>query len=57
MLRGFTAEEIAESTENGIVSVTCEFCGEKYDFDPVELAADEAEPSAPDEPGAFGEKD
>jgi molecular chaperone Hsp33 len=52
MLRRFTAEEIAESTENGVVSVTCEFCGQKYDFDPVELTADA--PDA-DEPGAFGE--
>jgi molecular chaperone Hsp33 len=57
MLRRFTAEEIAESTENGIVSVTCEFCSEKYDFDPAELTAGESEPPASDEPGALGEKD
>ena len=57
MLRRFTAQEIAESTENGRISVTCEFCGEKYDFDPAELAADAPEPPASDEPGAFGEND
>ena len=57
MLRRFSAEEIAESTENGRISVTCEFCGEKYEFDPAELAADAPEPPAADEPGAFGESE
>ena len=38
MLAGFSAEEIAESTENGAISVTCEFCGKKYSFDPAEFA-------------------
>jgi molecular chaperone Hsp33 len=62
MLQRFSPEELAESTENGIISVTCEFCGEKYDFDPAEVAADAPEPPPPDEPdsdepGAFGEEE
>ena len=38
MLGRFTAEEIADSTEDGRISVTCEFCGSKYEFDPAEFA-------------------
>src|SRR5262249_6164863 len=38
MLSRFTAEEIADSTENGRIHVTCEFCGTRYDFDPAEFA-------------------
>lgn len=37
VLATFTAEEIVESTENGAISVTCEFCGKKYGFDPAEF--------------------
>jgi molecular chaperone Hsp33 len=43
MLAGFTAEEIVASTENGIISVTCEFCGTRYDFDPAEFAGPAAD--------------
>ncbi len=43
MLAGFTAEEIVASTENGIISVTCEFCGTRYDFDPAEFAGPSAD--------------
>mgnify|MGYP000014260215 CR=1 FL=1 len=32
MLGRFTAEEIAESTEDGRIAVTCEFCNSTYDF-------------------------
>jgi len=39
LLSTFTAEEIAESTENGAISVTCEFCGTRYGFDPAEFGA------------------
>jgi molecular chaperone Hsp33 len=39
MLGRFTAEEIADSTEDGRIAVTCEFCGSKYEFDPAEFAA------------------
>jgi molecular chaperone Hsp33 len=44
VLRNFTAEEIAESTENGRISVTCEFCGKKYGFDPAEFARPAGDP-------------
>ena len=39
VLASFTAEEISESTEEGAISVTCEFCGAKYGFDPAEFGA------------------
>lgn len=35
---GFTADEISESIEDGEISATCEFCGMKYFFDPVEFS-------------------
>lgn len=38
MLRQFSAEEIAESVEDGRISVTCEFCGKRYDFEPQSFA-------------------
>lgn len=38
MLSRFTAEEIAESVEDGEIVVTCEFCGTRYAFDPAEFA-------------------
>jgi molecular chaperone Hsp33 len=38
MLSRFTAEEITESIEDGAISVTCEFCGTRYKFDPGEFA-------------------
>ena len=34
MLARFSAEEIAESVEEGRIVVTCEFCGTRYEFDP-----------------------
>jgi molecular chaperone Hsp33 len=33
ILRQFSAEEIAESIEDGEITVTCEFCGTRYGFD------------------------
>lgn len=33
ILDGFTAEEIEESTEDGEIRVTCEFCAKEYAFD------------------------
>ena len=39
LLATFSAEEIAESTENGAISVTCEFCSKKYRFDPADFVA------------------
>lgn len=38
LLRGFSADEIEASTEDGVISVKCEFCGTKYVFDPAEVA-------------------
>jgi molecular chaperone Hsp33 len=38
MLKGFSAEEIAESTEDGTITVTCEFCGTGYYFDPADFS-------------------
>lgn len=38
ILDGFTAEEIVESTENGLIRVSCEFCSKQYDFDPADFA-------------------
>lgn len=46
VLSNFTAEEITESTEDGAISVTCEFCGTKYDFDPAEFTPAAAPPTA-----------
>jgi len=37
MLGGFSAEEIAESIEDGAILVTCEFCGAGYRFDPQDF--------------------
>ncbi len=39
VLKGFSAEELEHSTENGKISVTCEFCSSHYDFEPSEIAA------------------
>jgi molecular chaperone Hsp33 len=37
MLGRFSTAEIVESTEAGKISVTCEFCGTRYQFDPGEF--------------------
>ncbi|MBX4929761.1 molecular chaperone Hsp33 [Rhizobium binae] len=37
VLKGFSAEEIEESQENGEIAVTCEFCSTTYRFEPTEL--------------------
>lgn len=38
VLSGFPAEEIRDSTEDGKVVVTCEFCSTRYEFDPLQFA-------------------
>lgn len=38
ILEGFTAEEIQDSVEDGVIKVNCEFCSKEYEFDPVEFA-------------------
>lgn len=37
VLTGFSAEEIAESQEDGAIAVTCEFCSTTYRYDVSEL--------------------
>lgn len=37
VLRGFSAEEIEASEEDGEIAVTCEFCSTTYRYDPSEL--------------------
>ncbi|MEQ1951806.1 Hsp33 family molecular chaperone [Mesorhizobium sp. CN2-181] len=37
ILDGFTAEEITDSTEDGIIRVNCEFCSKAYAFKPEEF--------------------
>jgi molecular chaperone Hsp33 len=47
MLGGFSADEIEESIEDDAISVTCEFCGAKYVFDPrqfIDTAGDSSNP-------------
>lgn len=38
ILDGFSPDEIAESTQDGIIRVSCEFCSKHYEFDPGEFA-------------------
>lgn len=38
VLDSFTTEEIAESIEDGVIRVNCEFCSTEYLFDPDEFA-------------------
>lgn len=40
ILDGFSAEEITDSVENGVISVDCEFCSKKYEFEPAEFSAE-----------------
>jgi molecular chaperone Hsp33 len=37
ILSGFTAEEIRQSTEDGAITVACEFCSTAHTFDPAEF--------------------
>ena len=38
ILVGFTPDELAESTEEGKITVSCEFCSTEYSFDPSEFS-------------------
>ncbi len=38
MLRSFPQDERDHMVENGVISVTCEFCNSKYVFEPAEVA-------------------
>ena len=42
MLRSFPQDDRDHMVENGAIGVTCEFCSEKYEFDPAEIV-DESE--------------
>ena len=37
MLKSFSREERADMVENGVISVTCEFCNSTYVFEPGEV--------------------
>ena len=37
ILGGFSAEEIKDSIEDGVIKVSCEFCSKAYEFDPAEF--------------------
>ncbi|MEP9370645.1 Hsp33 family molecular chaperone [Mesorhizobium sp. KR1-2] len=37
ILGGFSAEEITDSVEDGLIRVNCEFCSKKYEFEPTEF--------------------
>lgn len=39
VLESFSSEEIAESTRDGKIVVTCEFCSKSYEFDPEQFSA------------------
>jgi molecular chaperone Hsp33 len=41
MLSGLTAEERAESVEDGAIEVKCEFCSQAYSFDPAAFQSQE----------------
>ncbi|UIJ70847.1 Hsp33 family molecular chaperone [Aurantimonas sp. HBX-1] len=50
VLSNFSATEITDSIEDGRIAVTCEFCGEAYEFDPEEFAAEAETTPGEDEP-------
>ena len=37
MLKGFNPEELAETIQDGKITVNCEFCSEAYEFDPADF--------------------
>ena len=40
ILDGFSAEEITDSVEDGVIRVNCEFCSKAYEFKPAEFSAE-----------------
>jgi molecular chaperone Hsp33 len=42
MLRNFSQDDRDHMVENGMISVTCEFCSANYRFAPVEVGASPA---------------
>lgn len=52
MLKSFPQDDRDHMVENGLISVTCEFCSSTYRFAPAEVhAADHAADTAPDNAG------
>ncbi|HEY1540819.1 MAG TPA: Hsp33 family molecular chaperone [Xanthobacteraceae bacterium] len=45
MLKSFSQDDRDHMVENGVISVTCEFCSSNYVFEPSEVAGSEASPS------------
>ena len=43
MLRSFSQDDRDHMVENGVISVTCEFCSAKYQFAPEDVAAEPAD--------------
>jgi molecular chaperone Hsp33 len=41
MLKSFSQDDRDHMVENGVISVTCEFCSSQYVFDPAEVASSE----------------
>lgn len=39
ILEGFSAQEIRDSTEDGMIRVSCEFCSKRYAFEPGQFLA------------------
>jgi molecular chaperone Hsp33 len=48
LLATFSAEDIANSTEDDRIVVKCEFCGTRYEFDPAAFAASPGDDNATD---------
>jgi len=40
ILDGFSAEEITDSVEDGVIRVNCEFCSKAYEFEPAEFSTE-----------------
>ena len=51
VLSGFTADELEDSTENGEIVVTCEFCSTRYAFDPAQFAGQDVPSDTPVDQG------
>ena len=54
VLEGFSADELADSTEDGEIVVTCEFCSTRYRFDPDRFDPDHPSPRGEGEGGSGG---
>lgn len=52
MLRSFSKDDREHMVENGVISVTCEFCSANYQFAPEDIAADPADQPQPAQPAS-----